>query len=416
MKILVLDGNENQAVACVRSLGRAGHVVSVGAETSWSKAGWSRYSHSSFQYLSPQEDVNGFILSLIGEIKKVEGTLVLPMTERTTLPISANRDLIIAAGGRLILPSHETVLKAFDKKQATLIAESLGVATPKTITISNLQAAQQAASTITYPVILKPYTSEELSPAGKIISTGRPVYARNKIEFIEAYKNIMQRVSTVLVQEYIEGSGIGYFVLMRHGQLRAEFAHKRIRDVHPTGSGSSLRESTLPNYPVRTQSLSILSTLKWHGVAMVEFRIKPDGQPVFLEINGRFWNSLPLAVYSGVDFPRMLAEIADQGDVQSSGGYSLGIRCRWLLGDFRHLLSVIKGPPRGYLGKFPNRLKTLISFFLPSLGTYHDNFMISDPLPELGDWLNFFRKCLRKFKHFKFIKGKTSVKERYSHP
>jgi hypothetical protein len=32
-RVLVLDGNENQAVACVRSLARAGYHVTVGAHT-----------------------------------------------------------------------------------------------------------------------------------------------------------------------------------------------------------------------------------------------------------------------------------------------------------------------------------------------------------------------------------------------
>src|SRR5438105_3962635 len=54
--ILVLDGNENQAVTCVRSLGRAGHDVRVGSDTPWSKAGWSRYCRRSFQYPGPQQD------------------------------------------------------------------------------------------------------------------------------------------------------------------------------------------------------------------------------------------------------------------------------------------------------------------------------------------------------------------------
>jgi hypothetical protein len=46
----------------------------------------------------------------------------------------------------------------------------------------------------------------------------------------------------------------------------------------------------------------ILEALKWHGVAMVEFkRDTRDGVPKLLEINGRFWGSLQLAVDSGVD-------------------------------------------------------------------------------------------------------------------
>ena len=46
MNVLVLDGNENQAVACVRSLARAGHRVIVGTPEqiaddieAWFKAG-----------------------------------------------------------------------------------------------------------------------------------------------------------------------------------------------------------------------------------------------------------------------------------------------------------------------------------------------------------------------------------------
>src|SRR5438552_14600845 len=85
--ILVLDGNENQAVACVRSLGRAGHEVRVGSDTPWSKAGWSRYCRRSFQYPGPLQDAQGFVDRVIAELDGTT-TLVLPMTERTTLPLS----------------------------------------------------------------------------------------------------------------------------------------------------------------------------------------------------------------------------------------------------------------------------------------------------------------------------------------
>jgi carbamoylphosphate synthase large subunit len=62
--------------------------------------------------------------------------------------------------------------------------------------------------------------------------------------------------------------------------------------------------------PVREQGLALLKALKWHGVAMVEFRLRPDGTPVFLEVNGRFWTSLALAVHAGADFPVLLAKLA----------------------------------------------------------------------------------------------------------
>ncbi|HEX8920916.1 MAG TPA: hypothetical protein VF766_05535, partial [Pyrinomonadaceae bacterium] len=187
MRILVLDGNENQAVACVRSLARAGHSVSVGADSSWSKAGWSRFSKSSFRYMPPQTDTASFIENIVKEVGREQGTLVLPMTERTTLPLSEEREKIFAAGGRLVLPPHETVLRAFDKEQTTRLAESLGIAVPQTSLISNRDEALALASSASYPLVLKARTSEEITDEGKVRATGAPVYARSAEELMTGY-------------------------------------------------------------------------------------------------------------------------------------------------------------------------------------------------------------------------------------
>src|SRR4030095_6524393 len=102
MKIIVLDGNENQAVACVRALARAGHQVCVGARTAWSKAGWSRYCERTFVY--PALDVSAFVERIVQEARREPGALVMPMTERTTLTLAAERGRVFAAGGRTGAP------------------------------------------------------------------------------------------------------------------------------------------------------------------------------------------------------------------------------------------------------------------------------------------------------------------------
>jgi predicted ATP-grasp superfamily ATP-dependent carboligase len=394
MRVLVLDGNENQAVACVRSLARSGHSVVVGSDASWSKAGWSRFCVGTFRYTAPQQDASAFIEDILAEVKREPGTLVLPMTERATLPLSAEREKVFKAGGRLVLPPHETLVKAFDKQQTTRLAESLGIAIPHTSLVCDTEQARSVAASSRYPLVLKARTSEELSPEGKVQATGAPLYARDAKEFLEGYAELRRHCSSVLAQEFVEGDGAGYFALMKDGELRMEFAHRRIRDVRPTGSGSSVRESVKAQARLRESALAILRELRWHGVAMVEFRLKPDGTPVFLEVNGRFWNSLPLAVYAGADFPSLLAQMAEHGDVEPVMNYREGVRCRWLLGDFRHLLEVWRGAPKGFPGAFPGRARTLIDFLTPVGGTFHDNFMWRDPLPELGDWLDFFFRRL----------------------
>ena len=391
MRILVLDGNQNQAVASVRSLARQGHTVLVGESSSWSNAGWSRYAKGGFQYPSPQRGAEPFIGKLIEMVREEPGTLILPMTEATTLPISEQRDVLIQVGARLVLPAHRDLMRACNKEETTRMACALGIRVPVTVTVTNSDEAVQAAKNVAYPVVLKPRSSEELS--GKSVkTTGRPRYASSPEEFKAAYQDISQRSSVVLVQQFVDGEGAGYFALLNRGELRAEFAHRRIRDVYPTGSGSALRESVKPDPAVREAGLAMLRSLNWHGVAMVEFRHQPGQSPVFMEVNGRMWHSLALACYAGMDFPALLARLAEHDDVEPSLNYREGVRCRWFVGDFRHFIEVWRGAPIGYPRPYPGRWKTLAAELLPVPGTFHDNFTGSDPLPELGDWLQFARK------------------------
>jgi predicted ATP-grasp superfamily ATP-dependent carboligase len=410
MRVLVLDGNQNQAVACVRSLSKKGHKVLVGNTSGWSKAGWSRSCAGHFVYPSPRDGTR--LIACLAEMARTEtSTLILPMSDATTLMISANRDVLLQAGAQLVMPAHEDVLRASDKSYTTKLAESLGIAVPQSCVISSAAEAREHAEALPYPVVLKPRSSEEQGSGGATQSTGRPRYARNPAEFQYAYNELSQRSSSVLVQEFIQGGGTGYFALMCKGEMRGDFAHLRIRDVHPTGSGSAVRASVKPDPKLRDASLAILKGLNWHGVAMVEFRQRPNGEFVFLEVNGRFWNSLPLACFAGADFPAGVAEIAEHGDANPMAPYKIGVRCRWLLGDFRHLIEVWRGAPAGYPGKFPGRLSTLAKVLTPVPGTYHDNFMLSDPLPELGDWLSLAQRLFEKKKP----KERLNAEGRYSH-
>ena len=389
------EENQNQAVACVRSLARDGHSVFVGEAAPWSKAGWSRASSGAFRYPSPQGPIGPFVEAIGTFVREKPGTLVLPMTEATTLPLSAHRDLLVSSGARLLLSDHSDLLRAFDKNETTRLAASLGVAVPKTVVVTSPQQARDAALSMRYPIVLKPFVSEELSSNDSLRTTGRPRYAADAVQCETAYGKIGSRSSAVLLQEFVEGEGTGYFALLHHGELRAEFAHRRIRDVHPTGSGSAVRVSVEIDPEIRRSSLAILSALRWHGVAMVEYRKKAGSPAVFMEVNGRFWNSLPLACYAGVDFPVLLVEMAENGDIKPNFGYRSGVRCRWLLGDARHLVELWKGPPPGYPGTYPGRLRTLLQVLTPIAGTYHDLFQWRDPLPELGDWISFFMRLTR---------------------
>jgi hypothetical protein len=65
-----------------------------------------------------------------------------------------------------------------------------------------------------------------------------------------------------------------------------------------------------------------------------------------MEINGRFWGSLQLAVDAGVDFPHLLFRLSQGEDVPPQTEYRVGVRNRWLLGDLQSL-AVALGKPDG---------------------------------------------------------------------
>jgi len=180
------------------------------------------------------------------------------------------------------------------------------------------------------------------------------------------YHDMAYLRSPSLIQQRVIGEGQGLFVLMQEGTPLGMFAHRRLRERPPSGGVSVLRESiALPKTMVEA-TLKLLQRVKWHGVAMVEFKVDKDNQrPLLMEINGRFWGSLQLAVDAGVNFPLLLLKMATgKAEIIPENGYRIGVKSRWLLGDLDQLVMRFKkrdralSLPRGA----PTRFQSLISF------------------------------------------------------
>ena len=84
--------------------------------------------------------------------------------------------------------------------------------------------------------------------------------------------------------------------------------------------------------------LRLLELLDWRGVAMIECKRQlSTGRFVVMEVNGRFWGSLQLAVDAGVDFPTLLVRCAVGEPVVAERDYRIGVRSRWFWGDVDQL-------------------------------------------------------------------------------
>jgi hypothetical protein len=63
---------------------------------------------------------------------------------------------------------------------------------------------------------------------------------------------------------------------------------------------------------------------------MMEYRWEPGTNRFhFIEMNGRFWGSLHLALFAGVDFPALLVDAHVGRPLPELGVFPRGVRCRY---------------------------------------------------------------------------------------
>jgi hypothetical protein len=126
---------------------------------------------------------------------------------------------------------------------------------------------------------------------------------------------------------------------------------------------------------------------------MIEYKLdERTGTPYLMEINGRFWGSLQLAVDAGVDFPALLAGVALGGDPAPVTAYRTGVRSRWWWGDVDHLLARLRRSPEDLAlpPGSPGRWRALADFLTVRRADRNEILRRSDPGPffhETGQWL-----------------------------
>lgn len=397
--VMVTDASGNHALAAVRSLGERGLRVAA-ADSVWcAKSFFSRHCRRRLVYPSPARSVREFRTAFYRMLETCRPAVLMPMTERTIMALAGERSEIESRVGALALPSPEALRTAFDKGETVRLAASLGVPVPATVSPTDLEDLERIGPGLSYPVVVKPRTSELWATGDTVVPTGSVEYCFRPEDLRARYLCVHRRAPFPLIQEFVPGEGYGVSALCSHGRVRALFAHRRLRMVHPTGSGSSLRESVQVPTRMTEAACRLLEALKWHGVAMVEFKLDSrDGAPRLMEINGRFWNSLPLAVAAGVDFPFLLYRLATEGDVPESFGYRVGVKCRWLVGDARQLVEVLRGKPPGWTDSFPSRgqaLRQFLKFREPDL--HYDDLWVSDPVPFFAAVADFALRQVPRF-------------------
>jgi len=391
--VVVVDGEHRAALAVVRSLTRAGCAVTVCAAATPSLAGASRGVVAEIRTPDALEDPEGQTATVARILREREADILLPVTEPSLLNLLSLRE---AFPGLIIpFPDLETFRAVCDKTRVFEMAREAGIAVPADRILRASADLGILASNLRFPLVVKPARSVGLEGIQRAKFAVR--YAANLAELEDAVGAFPRSAFPLHLQERVQGPGVGVFLLVWDGELLASFAHRRIREKPPSGGVSVVRESIEVEPELLERSRRLLERFAWRGVAMVEYkRDAVTGEPFLMEINGRFWGSLQLAIDAGVDFPRLLVEAACGRAPSPVHSYRSGVRLRWLWGDVDHLLLRLRCSPAQLAlpAGAPGRTRAILEFLGEFVRARHEVFRLRDLGPAWRETVAWFRASL----------------------
>lgn len=354
----------------------------------------------------------GFSLRSTGPIGDWLPDLITQTGAKALLAISEG-DLVALAqlppvinGCAIVTPRAEPLAIVLDKRETLARAAALGIDVPISWQPMVGEDITLRARTLTYPVIAK--WADPPAMADRLVALCLPLIKAEYLHSADALIALIDRYAPLggwpLIQSYCPGFGLGQMIHMAGGAATLRFQHRRLHEMPPEGGVSTLcaNEPLTRHVLQMAKSEALLASIGWEGPAMVEYRHDPETNRYWLmEINGRFWGSMPLASYSGAEFAwesyrRVILGQKDavQPDVKPR-------RARYMIPETKRLIQLLfkrpaiadplfKPTPLADLGHY------ISGFFDPKMRYYL--FRWSDPGPFFSDIMTVLMKVVRREK------------------
>jgi predicted ATP-grasp superfamily ATP-dependent carboligase len=124
----------------------------------------------------------------------------------------------------------------------------------------------------------------------------------NNILGSDIFVYFLENNTSLILQRYIDGFGIGIGGFWLNGKPIAIGGHRRIVQSHGNEGISLIAESYI-NERALKEAIKIMELFNYSGIGLVEFRLDYNGNVWFMEINPRVWGTLPLYIEAGLDIP-----------------------------------------------------------------------------------------------------------------
>jgi predicted ATP-grasp superfamily ATP-dependent carboligase len=330
------------------------------------------------------EDSHLWKPSLIALMQREAFDLVIPCHDRMIIPLQEHRhDLELL--GNLYLINDRAFDVLFDKFKTNELARSLGIPVPRETFVTNPEQAESVRATYNLPLVLKPPASFDHRKL--TLDEKRLVRKAYSWEDFDRYLAEMWSNGPVIIQENVLGAGVGVEMLVNAGKALMAFQHVRVHEPLQ-GGGSSYRKSVPVSSHLLDAARKLLQAVDYTGVAMVEFKVDAQtGDWALIEVNGRFWGSLPLALACGADFPLALFQLLVEGRTSFPQAYRVGLYCRSLTWDLRwqwNNLRADRSDPTLATRPLPTVVGETVYNVL-TLRERSDTFTLDDPGPGLAE-------------------------------
>jgi predicted ATP-grasp superfamily ATP-dependent carboligase len=337
MRALVTDTHVRSAVAGIRALGHAGiPVVAHGSRRS--AAGlWSRYATERAVGADAAADPQGFAASVGREIERHGPVVVYPGQESAIDPVVQAAQLV--PGMLLPYPGPNEPRALRDKRTLPLLAERAGLDAPRTL-LETLVGELNGQS-VPVPCIVKRTKVGGQARARVVVSEGE----------LRSVLSGLPDDEMVMLQERAHGPLIGLAIVIdRDGDVVARFQQVSVRTWPPDAGGSSLAVGTAPDDELTRSAARVLKEAGYWGLAQFQF-LRTERGLALIDVNPRYYGSMPLALASGVNLAAAWHAVATAGPRPPvPSDYRIGVSYRSLRHD---LAAAVRGSPRLLLQRPP---------------------------------------------------------------
>jgi len=374
---LIIGVEPRITVPVARSLQGIGVPVAVASLSAHDPTLHSRAIFRFVRLPDYENSPSDFVTALSAFIREQGVDMLIPTTDGALSAISRHYDSLTALL-HVACPPARIIDRVLNKESTLATAAECGIPIPREFTVDALTKVGDIPE-LTFPVVAKPRKKSSAE-------TFKVRYFQSQRDLGDALNSGV--LDDAILQEYCHGQGVGVEVLFHQGEFIASFQHRRLKEVPHTGGAAAAAVAEPVDPVLKNMALKLLRGLEWEGVAMVEFRHDPStGAAALMEVNGRYWGTVALAIQAGIDFPVYDWQFAHGETPAVPSVYALGLRWHWSAGLLKRWHGVVKSsrsPKPGENSLSNNGARSAES---GSRSACDALWSIHDPLPAIFEML-----------------------------